>query len=185
MVKIENITQHIIAYSDGEDIELSIIVDALYEQLCDVARLQLNKLNPELISPQELVHEVYLKFSKALSVNAKGRMHFLAIAATAMRQLMIDQIKSKTSAKRGGNLHAITLSDNKMPIEENAIEIMAVNHAIEKLRVLEPKLATTVECRYFAGYSELETADALAVNIRTIRRYWRRAKRWLALELSS
>ncbi|MFK8012186.1 MAG: ECF-type sigma factor [Marinicellaceae bacterium] len=178
-----NLTQHILAYAQGEKIELSIIIDTLYVQLCDMANLQLNKLNPESISSNELVHEVYLKFSKSLSVNAKGRMHFLAIAATAMRQLIIDQLKGMNRDKRGGQMFATTLTDKKLPIDDNAIEILAVNQAIAKLKTLEPKLASTVECRYFAGYSEQETADALGVNVRTIRRYWKRAKQWLKLEL--
>lgn len=181
---IENITQHIIAYASGQSMELAVIVDALYIQLCDMANLQLNKLNPNALSPQELVHEVYLKFSKSLSVNAQGRMHFLAIAATAMRQLIIDQLKSNQRNKRAGQWCATTLSDSKMPLLENAEEIMAVHRALEKLNNLQPILAHTVECRYFAGYSEQETAEALAVSIRTVRRYWTRAKRWLALELN-
>jgi len=185
MGSVENITQHILAFAEGEKMELSVIVDALYGQLCDMANKQLNKLNPDAISPPELVHEVYLKFSRSLSVNAQGRMHFLAIAATAMRQLIIDQLKSKNREKRGGHLCATTLSDNKMAIVDNSIEIMAVNNAIEKLRKIEPKFASTVECRYFAGYSEQETADALGVNVRTVRRYWKRAKRWLVMELQN
>jgi len=185
MNKIDNITQHILAYAEGQKLELSVIVDALYEQLCDIANIQLNKLNPESISPNELVHEVYLKFSKSLSVNAQGRMHFLAIAATAMRQLIIDQLKGKNREKRGGHLFATTLSDTKLPVADNAIEILAVNQAITKLNRLEPKLASTVECRYFAGYTEQETADALGVDVRTIRRYWQRSKQWLKLELAS
>lgn len=183
MNNIENITQHILAFAEGEKMELGVIVDALYIQLCDMANIQLNKLNPEAISPQELVHEVYLKFSKSLSVNAQGRKHFLAIAATAMRQLIIDQLKGKSRAKRGGDLCSTTLSDAKLPVHENIIEILSVNKAIEKLGEIEPKLASTVECRYFAGYSEQETADALGVSVRTVRRYWKRAKRWLQLEL--
>jgi len=185
MNNIANITQHILAYAEGEKMELSVIVDALYGQLCEMANLQLNKLNPGSISPNELVHEVYLKFSKSLSINAQGRMHFLAIAATAMRQLIIDQLKGMKRDKRGGHLFATTLSDTKLPVEDNAIEIMAVNQAIAKLKTLEPKLASTVECRYFAGYTEQETADALGVNVRTVRRYWKRAKQWLKFELST
>lgn len=181
----ENITQYIIAYSEGEEIELGVIIDALYGQLCEMANIQLNKLNPNAISPPELVHEVYLKFSKSLSVNAQGRMHFLAIAATAMRQLIVDQLKSKQREKRGGQWFATTLSDSKLPLQDNIDEIIAVDKALNKLKALQPVLAQTVECRYFAGYSEKETAEALGVNVRTIRRYWVRAKRWLQLEFQT
>lgn len=182
---IENITQHLIALAEGEQMELGVIIDALYEQLCEMANIQLNKLNPNAISPSELVHEVYLKFSKSLAVNAQGRMHFLAIAATAMRQLIIDQLKSNKRDKRGGQWYATTLSDSKLPLQDNCDEIIAVNKAIAKLKNLQPALAQTVECRYFAGYSEKETAEALGVNVRTVRRYWQRAKNWLALEFQT
>ncbi len=184
MGSIENITQHIIAYAEGQKIELGIIIDALYGQLCDMADKQLNRLNPEAISPHELVHEVYLKFSKSLSVNANGRKHFLAIAATAMRQLIIDQLKGKKREKRGGDLFSTTLSDAQLPVKDNIVEILSVNNAMEKLREIEPKLANTVECRYFAGYTEIETAEALDVSVRTVRRYWKLAKRWLAMEIA-
>jgi len=184
MQNIENITQHIIAYNEGDKVELSVIVDALYVELCNIAKFQLNKLNAHAITPQELVHEVYLKFAKSSSANANGRKHFLAIAATAMRYFIIDQIRSENSEKQGGYLCATTLSDSKIPIHDNVTEILYIDQAIEKLRKLQPQLATTIECRYFAGYSEIETAEALDVNVRTVRRYWKRAKRWLAIEFT-
>jgi len=183
MNTLENITRYILAYSDGDAIALDTIVEALYAQLCEMADLQLKKLNPETITPVELVHELYLKLSKSLSFNANSRRHFLAIAATAMRQLIIDQLKSKKRAKRGGELHATTLSDSKVPLSDNTVEAMAVDTAIDKLKQLDPKLGATVECRYFVGYSEQETAEALGVHVRSVRRYWSVAKKWLQQEL--
>ncbi len=184
MNPLENITQYIIALSDGEDIALNVVVEGLYDQLCQMANSQLNKLNPENISATELVHELYLKLSRCMSFNANSRQHFFAIAATAMRQVIIDQLKAKKRDKRGGDLVATTLSDTKMPMLKNQLEILAVDHALIRLKDIEPKLSATVECRYFAGYSEKETAEALGVNERTVRRYWSRAKRWLQMELS-
>ncbi len=185
MNQLENITQYILAISDGEDIALNVVIEGLYDQLCQMANSQLNKLNPSNISATELVHELYLKLSRSVSFNAINRQHFLAIAATAMRQLIIDQLKASKRNKRGGDLIATTLSDTKMPMLQNQLEILAVDKALSKLKDIEPKLSSTVECRYFAGYSEKETAEALGVNERTVRRYWSRAKRWLQLELSS
>ena len=185
MNSLDNITRYILAYSDGDAIALDTVIEALYAQLCEMADLQLKKLNPDIITPVELVHELYLKLSKSLSVNANSRMHFLAIAATAMRQLIIDQLKSKKTAKRGGALYATTLSDSKVPLSENATEALMVDAAMTKLRALDDKLATTVECRYFVGYSEKETAEALGVHVRSVRRYWSVAKKWLQQELSS
>jgi len=184
MQKIENITQHIIAYSECDVVELSFIVDALYKELCQVAQSQLNKLSPENINPQELVHEVYLKFAHSLLVNANGRRRFLVIAANAMRFLVIDQLRTNNSLKRGAHFCSTTLFDSKLLINDNAVEILYVHEAIEKLREIDEKLAITVVCKYFAGYSEQETTEALNVNVRTVRRFWQRAKRWLAVELT-
>lgn len=185
MNQLENITQHILAISKGEDIALNVVVEALYDQLCQIANHQLHKLNPENITAAELVHELYLKLSRCMQFNANNRQHFLAISATAMRQVVIDQLKAKSRDKRGGDLVATTLSDTKMPMLKNQLEILAVDKALSKLHAIEPKLSSTVECRYFAGYSEKETAEALGVNERTVRRYWTRAKRWLSMELAS
>jgi RNA polymerase sigma factor (TIGR02999 family) len=185
MNQLVNITQHILAISDGKDIALNVVIEGLYDQLCQIANHQLNKLNPENITASELVHELYLKLSRCMQFNANNRQHFLAISATAMRQLVIDQLKAKSRDKRGGDLVATTLSDTKMPMLKNQLEILAVDKALAKLKNIEPKLSSTVECRYFAGYSEKETAEALGVNERTVRRYWSRAKRWLSMELAS
>ena len=185
MNQLDNITQYILAISEGEDLALNVVVEGLYDQLCLMANIQLNKLNPENISAAELVHELYLKLAKSVSFNATNRQHFLAISATAMRQLIVDQLKAKQRGKRGGDLVATTLSDSKMPMWKNQVEILAVDRALAKLHEIEPKLSSTVECRYFAGYSEAETAEALGVNERTVRRYWSRARKWLSLELAS
>lgn len=182
MKSIDNITEQIVAYAQGEKIALGTVVDALYVQLCKIADGQLKKLNPGAITPAELVHELYLKLSNGLSVHVKSRRHFFAIAAQAMRQLIVDELKAQKRAKRGGYLQATTLSDSKMPLHSNTEEILAVDAAMQKLHDIDPKLATTVECRYFVGYSEKETAQILDVSVRSVRRYWTVAKRWLVDE---
>jgi RNA polymerase sigma factor (TIGR02999 family) len=185
MDQLTNITQHILAISKGEDIALNVVIEALYDQLCQIADNQLHKLNPDNITATELVHELYLKLTRCMNFNAQNRQHFFAIAATAMRQLIVDQLKARNRVKRGGDLVSTTLSDSKMPMLKNEVEILAVDKALARLKEIEPKLSSTVECRYFAGYSEQETAEALGVNERTVRRYWSRAKRWLSMELAS
>ncbi len=184
MTSFPHLTEYIQAYSEGDSLALDVVINALYGQLKVAADKQLRRLNPESISANDLVHEVYLKFSATQSFSANNRLHFMAIAATAMRQLIIDQLKAKKRQKRGGDFMATTLSDSKMPMQDNALEILSVNSALYKLKEIDEKLAQTVECRYFAGYSEQETAEVLGVSARTVRRYWSRSKRWLLLELS-
>lgn len=182
---IKNITQNIIALSEGQDIALNLVIEGLYHQLSKMAQSQLSKLNPQKLAPHDLVHELYLKLSSGQTIKAHTRAHFLAIAATAMRHVIVDQIKAQQSQKRGGDFIAVTLSDSVVPMNDNISEILAVDKAIAQLKKLNPKLSDTVECKFFAGYTEQETALALGVNERTVRRYWKRAKNWLKLELYS
>jgi RNA polymerase sigma factor (TIGR02999 family) len=182
---IKNITQNIIALSEGQEIALNLVIEGLYYQLNQMAQGQLAKLNPLKMTPNDLVHELYLKLSFGQSIKAQTRAHFLAIAATAMRHLIVDQLKAQQSQKRGGDFIAVTLSDSVVPMNENVTEILAVDKALAQLKLLNSQLSDTVECKFFAGYTEEETALALGVNERTVRRYWKRAKNWLQLELYS
>jgi RNA polymerase sigma factor (TIGR02999 family) len=180
---VREITLNIQALAKGEDIALDFVVEGLYQQLKVIAQRQLNRLNPNKQTPNDLVHELYIKLSQAGEIKAESRAHFLSIAASAMRQLVIDQLKAQQSQKRGGNYLAVTLSDSVVPMNENITEILAVDKAMKTLAQINEKLAKTVECKFFAGFSEQETAMALGVNERTVRRYWQRSKRWLQAEL--
>jgi len=174
---INQITVMLNAYADGKDSALDQLIAALYQQLCQAAEIQLNKANHnDTLNSHDLVHEVYLKLKKSAHFSAKNRSHFLALSATAMRQVILDRIKAKNSQKRGGHLFATTLGDNKAKIEDNIQEIMMINESLQELRNIDSKLADTVECRYFAGYDEQQTADTLNVSPRTVRRYWVTAK---------
>ncbi len=180
---VEHITRHLNAYRDGDELALHHVLEGMYEQLCRLANNQLFKYNQKTASGTELVHELYLKFASAAQLNAENRQHFLAISATAMRQLILDQIKAKGRLKRGGDLLHTTLSKAAATWADNRMEIIAVDRAVKKLAEIEPVLAATVECKYFAGYSDAETAEALGVTERSVRRYWQRARKWLALEI--
>lgn len=182
---IHDITIMLNAYADGETGALDNLIGALYQQLCQAAEIQINKAgNNMTFNSHDLVHEVYLKLRKSSQFSANNRGHFLALSATAMRQLILDRIKAKNSQKRGGHLYATTLADNKARVDDNAAEIMIINESLTHLRQIDAKLADTVECRYFAGYDEQQTAEALSVSPRTVRRYWVTAKNILHKQLS-
>ena len=182
---IKQITVMLNAYADGRESALDELIGALYQQLCQAADIQLNKAHHNAtLNSHDLVHEVYLKLKKSQHFSARNRSHFLALSATAMRQVILDRIKAKNSQKRGGHLFATTLGNHKAKVDDNCAEIIMINQSLTELRDIDPKLADTVECRYFAGYDEQQTAEALEVSPRTVRRYWVTAKNILQKKLS-
>jgi RNA polymerase sigma factor (TIGR02999 family) len=182
---IGEVTQLLNLHAAGEQGAFDQLVGALYQHLCQAAQSQLNKVGPHAtINANDLVHEVYLKLKKSAHFAAHNRGHFLALAATAMRQVVLDRLKAKSSQKRGGQLMATTLADHKAVINDHVDEIIMVNDSLQALREVDGRLADTVECRYFAGYDEAQTAEALGVSVRTVRRYWVTAKNLLKQQLS-
>lgn len=178
------LTQLLNNYAAGEQADFDRVIEVVYAQLNQMALIQINKINQNMtMTASDLVHETYLKLKSSAQFKVTNRQHFMALAATAMRHLILDRLKYKGRQKHGGLLVATVMTDNKLPIEDNRIEIMAVNDSLELLRSIKPELAQTVECRYFAGYSEAETAEILAVSERTIRRYWVTAKNIIKKQL--
>ena len=133
------------------------------------------------IQPTELVHEVYLKLEKG--GDYKDRGHFLALCATAMRHILIDAAKRKFAQKRGGGEAAITLEEALIPTESDVERVLAVEQALGRLGEIDQRLVRVIECRFFSGLTEEETATALGVSSRTVNRDWLRARAWLARTL--
>jgi len=127
------------------------------------------------VRPTELVHEAYVKLS-AGGVEAVDRGHFLAIAARAMRQVLVDDARHHRAAKRGGGWKQATLSGNHWVVDVDVEELLTLNDALEEL---DPRQRQVVECRFFGGMEESEIAEALGVNERTVRRDWVKARAWL------
>lgn len=131
----------------------------------------------ETLGTTALVHEAYLRLHR--SEGWHGQTHFLRAAALAMRQALVDHARQKLSAKRGGGA-VETLGDTPCePFWESDERLVALDEALERLEALNPRLAHIIECRFFAGYSEIETAQVLGITDRTVRRDWLKAKAWL------
>lgn len=137
----------------------------------------------ETLATTALVNEAYLKLSKPSSAHAIDQRHFFALAACAMRELLIDQARRKA-------LQRAQLSDGVDTTNEEAgalwlapgvdpDRIIALDQALKGLAQIQPRLAEVVMCRFFAGYTEVETAKILAVDVRTVQRDWQRARAWL------
>jgi RNA polymerase sigma factor (TIGR02999 family) len=147
-----------------------------YEELRRIARRQLGRLPNETLRPTALVHEAYLKLAGGARVPWRDRAHFLAIASTAMRQVLIDHARGRCAVKRGGARCAVTLDDATLAVEEQAVALVELDEALTRLAAVDPRLARVVELRFFGGLSEEEAAQVLGLTTRTVRRDWVKAR---------
>jgi RNA polymerase sigma factor (TIGR02999 family) len=159
------------------------LIDLLYTDLKRVARFERHRVgSPPTLQTTALIHEAYLKLHN--SGNWNDRQHFMRAAAQAMRQVLVDAARARLRGKRGGGVAPIPLDDIDVAGETNDESLLQINDALDRLGQLDERLAQVVECRFFAGYDEEETARALAVTSRTVRRDWVKAKAWLYSELN-
>ena len=163
------------------------LAPVLYADLKRAAHRERGKLlNPATMTTTALVHDAFLKLSQ--QAGFESHEHFLRVAAVTMRHLLIDRVRAQLCAKRGGDLDRITLDedvDEEAFTVENGEQVLAIHNALATLAGFAPRLAEVVECRYFAGYTDIETAKALGVTERTVRRDWVAAKAWLTRELGA
>lgn len=180
------ITQLIHAFRAGDRAAFDQLVAAVYDDLVTLARRQLRRVGGnETLATTGLVHEAYLRLAEQTRAEWQDRGHFFAVAATAMRQIAISYARRHRAAKRGGGQARVTFDENVLAVEEQAAELLALDQALERLRSLDERLVRVVECRYFAGLDEEETAAALGVSRRTVQRDWVRARAWLAEALGA
>ncbi|HRQ64092.1 MAG TPA: ECF-type sigma factor [Xanthomonadaceae bacterium] len=167
------------AYRDGDAGALDGLVPLVYEDLRRIARRQARAGRGLTIDTTALVHEAYLKMADQSRLDARDRGHLLAICARAMRQFMVSHARERQADKRGGGARQTTLGNALVSSEAEADQLILVDQALERLGMLDERLVKVFECRYFAGLSEQETAEALDQSLRTVQRDWMRARAWL------
>jgi RNA polymerase sigma factor (TIGR02999 family) len=186
MASGEQVTELLQAFRDGDREAFDRIVPLLYDDLRRLARGQLRRGRPgATLNTTGLVHELYLKMMGQHGLNATDRGHFLAISARAMRQVVADAARRRTAAKRGGVEAPVTFDEGLGVASEDARWLADLDDALKRLSRHNLRLAQVVECRFFGGLSEEETAEALAVSLRTVQRDWMRARAWLKEDLGS
>jgi RNA polymerase sigma factor (TIGR02999 family) len=158
--------------------------EALYEELLHLARIVRQGRAGETMSTTVLVHEAYVKLASKGEVRAENRLHFLRLAARAMRQILVDAARAQVSAKRGGKALPVTLDDTLLPVSTEVKTLLMLDQALQRLSHLDPRAARVVECRFFGGLTVEETASALGIAPRTVKRDWRVARAFLAPELA-
>jgi RNA polymerase sigma factor (TIGR02999 family) len=186
MDRADGVTELLCAYRNGDRRAFDRLVPMLYDDLRRIARSQLRRnRRSATLDTTVLVHEVYLKMADQKRMDVRDRGHFLAISAHAMRQVIADFARRRTAAKRGGASEPVPLDEAPELAVDEARWLLDVDRALERLAERNGRLAQVVECRFFAGFSEEETAAALGTSLRTVQRDWMRARAWLKEELGT
>jgi RNA polymerase sigma factor (TIGR02999 family) len=178
------VTRLLVAYREGDREAFDRLVPIVYEDLRRIARAHLRRMRSgHTLDTTGLVHEAYMRMVDQTHAQWVDRQHFLSVCARAMRQIVISNARKQTAAKRGGGGHRVTLNEEQIAESRRAEWLIALDRALERLGAHNERLVRVVECRYFAGLSEQETADALDSSLRTVQRDWMRARAWLREEL--
>jgi RNA polymerase sigma factor (TIGR02999 family) len=171
-------------WANGDRAALNQLIPRLYRELRRIAgHLMQDERRGGTIQTTALVHEAYLKLVDIDNVSWQHRAQFLAIAAQAMRHILLDRARRRGAAKRGGNLPPIKLDEVPDPESERAAELVAIDRALETLAKFDPRKAKVVEMRFFGGLTTEESASVLGVSSDTILRDWKFARAWLLAEL--
>ena len=173
-------------WGEGRSEALDELLPHIYNELHRQAAAYLRRERPNhTLQTTALVHEAYLKLIDQKQVEWKSRGHFFALAAQAMRRILVDHAKSRHREKRGGPNENVPLEDELLAVaEETNIDVIALDEALSRLAKFDPQQERIVEMRYFAGLSLDETAAAIGISRATAARDWAVAKAWLHRELT-
>ena len=185
------IDEALAALSRGAPEAMDVLMPLVYQELRQVAHRQLGaEARGHTLSTTAVVHETYLRLADQSRAGWVDRAQFFAVAARMMRRVLIDYARQHQAERRGGPerfavaLEVLERGDaGAISIPERADSLLALDEALESLGRMDARLARVVECRFFAGLSEVETAEALGVSQRTVARDWQMARAWLHEEL--
>lgn len=175
-----DITTQLLAWRAGEASARESLFPLVYDELRRIAHRQMaGERAGHTLDTTALVHEAYLKLVDQTRADWTDRTHFFAVAANAMRRILVDYARRYRTDKRGGAPVRVSLTDGMLVAEQRADTLLAVDEALTELARIDERLSRVVECRFFAGLTEKETAEVLGVTERTVRRDWTKAKGWL------
>ena len=170
--------------SDGDQDALTRLMPLIYNELRRLATFHLRRERPDhTLQTTALVHEAYLRLVDQTDAHWKGRDHFLAVAAQAMRRILVDYARRHKAVKRGGPLPRLSLEEAVAVSEEQSDNLLLIDRLLTRLEAIDPQEARIIELRFFAGLSVEETASAMGVSPTTVKREWSVARKWLAREM--
>jgi RNA polymerase sigma factor (TIGR02999 family) len=178
------ITRLLLEWRDGSDDALEQLTPLVYSELRKLASGYLSKERSDhTLQPTALVHEAYIRLvDQRAPLESRG--HFMAVAATQMRRVLLDYARKHRAARRGGDDQKVLLEDTMAICEQRPVDMILLDSALEKLAILDTKQAKLVELRFFAGLSVEETAEVMGVSPATIKRSWSSARAFLHREIS-
>ncbi len=169
------ITDLLLQIRGGKSDSLERLLPLVYGELHRIASRRVQGRD-QTIGATSLVHEAYLKLFQGAGIDVQTRGHFFAVAATAMRQIIVDRARAHLAEKRGGANRRVTLEEELAATDDQAEQAVALDDALDRLEALDPRLRRVVECRFFGGLTEDETAEAVGVTSRTVRSDWVKAR---------
>jgi RNA polymerase sigma-70 factor (ECF subfamily) len=176
----QDLTQLLINWTNGDKAALDQMTPALYEELRRLARFFLANERPDhTLQPTALVHEAYIRLISQRQVDWRNRAHFLGLAATMMRRILINHAQARLAAKRQGQAHSVALEDALGVFTNPRVDLLELNQILEQLTALDPQQGRVVELRYFGGLTIEETAEVLGISPATVKREWTIARLWL------
>jgi len=185
MTDTSDTTQLLVESRQGHKEALDELMPKVHDELRDIAHRLLQKRPAgHMLTTTALVHEAYLKLIDQSRVEWSDRAHFQALSARVMRQILIDYFRKQTADKRGGDAPMISLEEGKIPVDQRGETLLALDEALTRLSDRDPRKAQVVMYQFFGGMTQRAIADVLDVSTRTVRREWRKARAWLARELS-
>lgn len=172
-----DITDLLVRLREGDAAAMERLMPIVYDELRRRAHYQLSRGGPDAaLDTTGLVHEAWMRLARTENVSFADRNHFYGVAVKAMRSVVVDYARRRHAQKRGGISRQVDLDDDLLRVEEDAAGILSVNQALERLAVVDGRLAHLVELRFFGGLSVDETADVLGVSERTVKRDWTKAR---------
>jgi RNA polymerase sigma factor (TIGR02999 family) len=180
------ISRLLVAWNEGDEGALEELIPLVYPELRRIARMHLARRQPNYtLESAALVNEAYLKLVRSSGVPCHNRAHFFAVCAQMIRRILVDHVRNRRNAKRGGNLVHVPLDDALLGTRAQGVDILALDETLTALAKVDARKVQVVEMRFFGGLSVEETAKVLGVSPDTVMRDWNFAKAWLVSRLQA
>ena len=175
-----DVTRLLVRLTDGDRAAMDELLPAIYGELRRLAGGYFRReRSNHTLAPTALVHEAYMRLVDQTRVEWRSRSHFMGVAATVMRRILVDHARSHGADKRGAGIEKVPLEAAIIAAEERSAQLVAIDTALEELAQVDPQKSRLIELRYFGGLSIEETAEVMGTSVATVNRQWRMAKAWL------
>ena len=175
-----DVTQMLISYGNGDRAALDSLLPLVYDELRIIARGYLRNERPDhTLQPTGLVHEAYLRLINQQQVDWRNRAQFFGLAASMMRRILVNHAEAKGAQKRGGRFNKVSLDDAAVVFEEEPVDLLALNEALERLHAIDKLKSEIVELKFFGGLTIDEIAEVTKISTASVEREWAFARGWL------